>query len=231
MAGSIISAAVLVTSTSVVKNSMTRLIPSLQEAVTWCKTLSSTVSLLQDRNISGSLETLHALVKSERFSTVHDEPILIALGNLRATVDLMNTEMSKINDKVNEHKQKYLASWRSIGFDAEVNQLAKLEPLMTLQFEYLVKVSSICASAAILSASPFASSSASASGHAMEHKKAGACSAAHLGGSHPRVVSCSVFEVPLQAYNKDEQEDMCPQVLLLEQHQHQHKPADKYVKM
>ena len=79
--------------------------------------------VLKDLDIKAELDVIQAILVDLGDRPDECKAVQVSVGHVKEIVDLICRELGEIHEKLDYHKTKYLASWRSINCEQHIQQL------------------------------------------------------------------------------------------------------------
>lgn len=96
--------------------------------------------VLRDLDVGNKIKMLEEMTKSIEKKCKGNHKIMeMSLASIHDMIIKIREDLKKINQRIEKHKKKYFASWRSVNCSKELNDLVSHCDILDKRFNYLVR--------------------------------------------------------------------------------------------
>lgn len=96
--------------------------------------------VLRDLDVGAKIKMYEEMTKTIESNTKHNHSIMeMSLESIHDMIIKIREDLKRINSKIDKHKKKYLANWRSVNCKKELSDLVSHCNILDKRFNYLVK--------------------------------------------------------------------------------------------
>ena len=96
--------------------------------------------VLRDLDVGNKIKMLEEMTKSIEKKCKNNHKLMeMSLASIHDMIIKIREDLKKINKRIERHKKKYFASWRSVNCSRELNDLVSHCDILDKRFNYLVR--------------------------------------------------------------------------------------------